>query len=137
MFEFIQQNLLLVGIFLVSSTMLLWPMLQPGGRDISSTDATLKINRENAVVIDVRTPSEFETGHVPASINIPRDKLSERAGELAKFKGRPMIVNCASGARAGGACSELRKLGFEQVFRLSGGMGSWLQAGLPMTKGKK
>ena len=137
MFEFIQQNILLVAVFATSGTMLLLPMLRAPGREISSTDATLKINRENAVVIDVRTPEEFVTGHVPESINIPRDKLKERLAEVEKFKGRPIIVNCASGVRSSGACSELRRLGFENVFQLAGGMNGWLQAGLPLAKGRK
>lgn len=137
MVDFISQNILLVTVFVTSGALLLWPMLRPGGQELSCADATLKINRENAVVIDVRTAAEFVTGHVPDSINIPRDKLKERVAELEKFKGRPLILNCASGVRAGGACGELRRLGFEQVFQLAGGMSGWLQAGLPMAKGAK
>lgn len=136
MFDFIQQNILLVSVVATSGALLLWPMLQSGS-EISCTDATLKINRENAVVIDVRTSGEFVTGHVPESINIPRDALKGRLSELEKFRGRPLILNCASGARAGGACGELKRLGFENVFKLSGGMNSWIQAGLPMAKGSK
>lgn len=137
MVDFILQNILLVSVVVTSGALLLWPMLQGGGADISCTDATLKINRENAVVIDVRTAGEFVTGHVPESINIPRDALKDRVGELEKFRGRPLILNCASGARAGGACGDLKRLGFENVFKLSGGMNSWIQAGLPMAKGSK
>jgi rhodanese-related sulfurtransferase len=137
MFEFIQQNILLVLTFVVSGGLLVWPLLNPGGKELSSADATIKINRENAVVIDVRPPAEFVTGPVPASINIPRDKFKERAAELEKFRGRPLILNCASGVRASGACGELRKMGFENVFKLAGGMNGWLQAGLPMAKGSK
>jgi rhodanese-related sulfurtransferase len=137
MFEFVQHNILLIAVFVVSGGMLLWPMLRPSGRELSSTDATLKINRENAVVIDVRTPDEFKSGHVPESINIPRDKFKERIAEIEKFKGRPIIVNCASGVRSSGACGDLKRLGFDNVFQLSGGMNGWLQAGMPMAKGGK
>jgi rhodanese-related sulfurtransferase len=137
MFEFLQHNILLVVVVVTSGSLLLWPMLRPPGRELSSTDATIKINRENAVVIDVRTPEEFVTGHVPESINIPREKLKERLAEIEKFKDRPIILNCASGVRSGGACGELKRLGFENVFQLSGGMNGWLQAGLPMAKGRK
>ena len=137
MFEFIQHNFLLVLTFVVSGGFLIWPLVRPGGKELSSADATLKINRENAVVIDVRTAAEFVTGHVPTSINIPREKFKERAAELEKFRGRPLILNCASGVRASGACGELRKMGFENVFQLAGGMNGWLQAGLPMAKGSK
>ena len=135
MVDFISQNILLVAVFVTSGALLVWPMIRPGGKELSVADATLKINRENAVVIDVRTPAEFVAGHVPESINIPRDKLGERIAELEKYKGRPLILNCASGVRAGGACGELRRQGFENVFQLAGGMNGWLQAGLPMAKG--
>lgn len=137
MIEFIQHNLLLVVLTLTSGAMLLWPMLRPGGKEVSPTDATLMINRENAVFIDVRSPAEFVAGHVADSINIPREKLSERVAELEKFKDRPLILNCASGVRAGGACTDLRKLGFDKVFSLAGGMNAWVQAGLPLKKGSK
>ena len=137
MTEFLTQNFLLVAVFAVSGGMLLFPLLRPGGSEVSPVDATLKINRENAVVIDVRTPAEFSSGHVPESINIPKDKLGERMADLEKYKSRPVIVNCASGVRSAGACRDLRQAGFEQVFSLAGGMNGWLQAGLPSAKGNK
>ncbi|HET6718758.1 MAG TPA: rhodanese-like domain-containing protein [Rhodocyclaceae bacterium] len=137
MFEFIQANILLVVLTLTSGGMLLFPMLRPGGKEVSPTDATLMINRENAVFIDVRSAAEFASGHVPDSINIPREKIVERIAEIEKYKDRPLILNCASGARSGSACGELRKRGFDKVFNLAGGVGAWAQAGLPIKKGAK
>ena len=134
---FLQQNILLVAVFVTSGSLLLWPMMRPGGQDISPTDATLMINRENAVVIDVRTAAEFAEGHVPDALHIPREKVLDRLAELEKYRDRPLILNCATGARSGGACGELRRMGFENVFQLAGGMNGWLQAGLPMAKGSK
>lgn len=137
MVEFIQNNLLLVVLTLTSGSMLLWPMLRPGGKDISPSDATLLVNRENAVFIDVRSATEFASGHVPDAINIPREKIVERIAEIEKFKDRPLILNCASGMRSSSACGELKKRGYEKVFNLSGGVGAWAQAGLPIKKGAK
>lgn len=138
MIEFIQSNLLLVVLTITSGGMLLWPMLNPSGaKELSPTDATLLINRENALFVDVRSPAEFSSGHVADAINIPREKLIERIAELEKFKDRPLILNCASGVRSGSACADLRKQGFEKVFSLAGGMNAWLQAGLPLKKGHK
>lgn len=137
MIEFVQSNLLLVILTLTSGSMLFWPMIRPGGKEVSPGDATLLINRENAVVIDVRTAEEFAAGHLADAINIPRDKFDERVKELEKFKDRPLIINCASGVRSGGACGDLRKRGFERVFNLAGGVGAWTQAGLPLKKGSK
>lgn len=137
MVDFIQQNILLVTLVVTSGAMLFWPMVRPGGKEVSATDATLMINRENAVVIDVRSVAEFSAGHIPDSINIPREKIAERAGELEKYKDRPLILNCASGVRSSSACSELRKRGFEKVFSLAGGVSAWSTAGLPTKKGAK
>jgi len=137
MVDFVQQNILLVTLVFTSGGMLLWPMLRPGGKEVSATDATMMINRENAVVVDVRSAAEFIAGHVPDSINIPREKIAERVGELEKYKDRPLILNCASGVRSSSACAELRKLGFEKVFSLAGGVGAWSSAGLPTRKGAK
>lgn len=136
--EFLQKNILLVAVAVVSGVMILWPLLRrSGAKDVSAGDATLLINRENALVLDVRAPGEFAAGHLPEAINIPADKLAERIGELEKYKGRPLIVNCQTGMRSGSACGTLRKNGFAQVFNLAGGIGEWQKAGMPLRKGSK
>lgn len=136
--DFLKQNILLVTLVLISGAMVIWPLLRrSGGKDVSATDATLMINRENAVVIDVRAPGEFAAGHIVDAVNIPADKLAERIGDLDKFKGRPLIVNCQNGMRSGGACGALKKHGFAQVFNLAGGVAEWQKAGLPLRKGNK
>lgn len=136
--EFLQKNILLVAVAVVSGVMVLWPLLRrSGAKDVSAGDATLLINRENAIVLDVRAPGEFAAGHLPDAINIPADKLAERIGELEKYKGRPLIVNCQTGMRSGSACGTLRKNGFARVFSLAGGVGEWQKAGMPLRKGSK
>lgn len=135
---FVQQNFMWILIALTSGGMLLWPFLRRGGvPDLSPMDATLLINREDALVLDVRAPAEFAGGHIPDAKNVPADKLADRLGELEKFKGRPVIVNCNSGNRSTGACGALKKAGFEKVYNLAGGVGEWARAGLPMKKGAK
>jgi phage shock protein E len=68
---------------------------------------------EGAVIVDVRTPGEFESGSHPQSTNIPLDQFLSRIGELPKDK--PIIVCCASGARSGAAAAMLRAQGFQRV----------------------
>lgn len=135
--EFIQQNLLLVALAVVSGGLLILPAFKRSGHEVSPAEATLMINRENGLVLDVRSVAEFAAGHIPEARNLPAEKLAERIGELEKFKERPIIVNCQSGARAGDACATLRKLGFEKVYNLAGGVGAWQEAGLPLKKGAK
>jgi rhodanese-related sulfurtransferase len=125
-----------IGIAFFSGAMLLWPLVtgRSAGPGVSPMQATLMINREDATVIDVREAAEFAAGHIPNSRHIPLAKLDERVGELARLKDKAIIVNCASGSRAGGACATLRKHGFTKVVRLAGGLSAWDQAGLPVTK---
>lgn len=137
--EFIQQNMFLIAIAIISGGMLLFTSLRQGGskNSLSPTQATLLINREDAQVIDVREPDEYASGHLPESRNIPLGRLAERAGELGKLKNSPLIVVCQTGARSSGACKQLEKLGFATVHNLDGGLNAWRTAGLPLKKGAK
>jgi len=132
--EFLQHNWMWVALAITSGGMLLWPMLKPGGsQSLSPIQATLLMNRENAIVIDVRESGEWNGGHIAGARHIPMPVLQEKIAELDKFKKRPLIICCASGARSSAACTTLRKAGFEKVFNLAGGMVSWREAKLPLT----
>ncbi len=133
---FLKDNLHWVGLAAFSGGMFLWQSWRAyaGGAGVSPMQATLMINREDAVVVDVREPAEYTGGHIPNSRHIPLSQLDKRLPELEKFKGRSLIVNCASGNRSSAACARLRSAGFEKVFNLSGGISAWDQAGLPVTK---
>lgn len=136
--EFIQQNLVYVALALVSGAMLLATSFRRGGNEVNPTQATLLINRDDAVVIDVRDAGEFASGHLQGARNIPVARFAERASELEKLKDRPVIVCCASGVRSVKACEELKKLGFSRVHGLEGGISAWAAAGLPLAgKGRK
>lgn len=131
--DFVQQNLTWVMLALVSGGMLLFQTLRGGGAGISVADATLKINREDAVVLDVRETHEWDKGHIANARHIAMGQIDKRLHEIEKFKSRPVIVVCASGNRSSFACGTLKRAGFEQVFNLSGGIGAWSDAGLPVT----
>jgi rhodanese-related sulfurtransferase len=134
--KFVTENIFLVAVALVSGAMLIWPALRrgTGGAEVSIQEATLMINRQDALVLDVREPAEFEKGHVIGARNVPLLQLEGRAGELEKHKAKPVIVVCASGSRSRSALGSLRRLGFQQVFELAGGVAAWQQAGLPLEK---
>jgi rhodanese-related sulfurtransferase len=133
--QFVMDNFVWIAVAGVSGGLLLWPLIQGkvGGPSVTPTQATLLINREDAIVLDVREQQEFTRGHIPNSRHIPLDQIDKRADELDRFKNRPIIVNCQSGNRAYAACGALRKRGFEKVFNLQGGVAAWEQAGLPLT----
>src|SRR5207253_11248027 len=118
---------------LVSGGMLLWPFVRrsTGGPWVNPTQATQLINREEALVVDVRDPNEFAAGHVLGAKNLPLARLDAPGADLAKRKARPVIVYDDGGERVAKAAAAPRKQGCTRVANLSGGIGAWQQAGLP------
>jgi len=133
--DFIKNNLLLFAVAFASGAMLLWPLARRsmGGPSVSPAQATQLINREDALVLDVRDPGEYGAGHILGAKNLPLSRIAA-AGEVAKKKDATLIVYCESGERAGKVTGELRKQGYSKVVSLSGGLGAWKQAGLPVER---
>ncbi|MBQ9127568.1 MAG: FAD-dependent oxidoreductase, partial [Thermoguttaceae bacterium] len=77
---------------------------------------------ENALLLDVRTPEEFELATIPGAVNVPLDELRDRLGELDRS--RPIVAFCQVGKRGYVAERILRQRGFD-VFNLSGGFSTW------------
>jgi rhodanese-related sulfurtransferase len=129
-------NYLYIATALASGAMLAWPAIRrsAGGTSISTLQATLLINQQNALVLDVRETSEFEKGHVLNARNLALGEFEARSAEIDRYKSKPVIVVCENGNRSDKAVAALRKQGFGQVFALSGGIGAWRQAGLPVEK---
>ena len=134
--KFIQDNLLLILVALVSGAMLLWPYVRRvgGGPSVSALQATQLINREDALVVDVRDPGEFGTGHILGAKNVPLSRIDAGSEIAARRKEKPLIVYCDNGSRSSKAASALRAQGFSKVVNLSGGLTAWQQAGLPLEK---
>ena len=121
---------LFVAILYTSIRSLLSPI-----KVISNREATLLINRENGVVLDVRTIDEFAKGHIVDAVNIPVSQITaNNLSPIEKHKDVPTIVVCESGMRAPAAASVLSKAGFTRVFVLRGGLASWRGENLPVTK---
>ena len=136
--QFIQNNWPLVLVLIVSGAMLVWPLVQrrlSSAREIGALAATQLINRQNAVVLDLRETKEYEGGRVPNAVHIPLSQLAGRGQELAKLTSRPVIAYCDRGNRSRMAVSQLTKLGFTEVFTLHGGLRAWTEAGMPLEKG--
>jgi len=88
-------------------------------------------------LIDVRTPAEFESAHIPGSYNVPLDRLRDHREELSARLAGPAVLVCRSGARARQAEALLREIDLPAVHVLDGGLASWEQAGLPVTRGQQ
>ena len=134
--EFVQNNLLLIAVAFVSGAMLIWPLVRrgAGGPWVTTLQATHMINRDDALVIDVRDAAEYAKGHILGARSAPLSDLERKLAELAKFKARPVIVHCESGNRSTNAIGILRRNGFANVYNLAGGLAAWQQAGLPVEK---
>jgi rhodanese-related sulfurtransferase len=135
--KFIQENILLIVVAFASGAMLLWPYVRraTGGPSITTLQATQLINREDALVVDVRDPGEYGAGHILGAKNIPLSRIDAGGAEIAaKRKDKPVIVYCDTGNRAAKAAAALKSQGFAKVLNLSGGLGAWQQAGLPVEK---
>ena len=134
--KFFSENMFLIGVAFISGAMLIWPLVRRGaaGASIDTLRATFLINREDALVLDVRDTNDFSNGHILNARNVPLAQLDERAADVAKNKAKPIIVYCANGQRAGGAIAILKKHGFPNVVNLGGGFAAWKSAGLPVEK---
>ena len=134
--EFLQQNWYWAALAVVSGGWLLVETLRSRGdkSSISPVEATLLINREDAVVIDVRDQGEYAQGHIPNARHLPLGDIARRSGELEKFKSRPIVVSDRTGARAASVTGVLRKNGFGEAVALRGGVTAWQQANLPLEK---
>ena len=82
-----------------------------------------------AFVIDVRTPAEFAVEHIAGSYNVPLDTLKEHVRDVAERLHGDVVLVCASGVRASDAQQRLTGAGFTEAAVLSGGIGSYAQAG--------
>lgn len=133
--SFIIQNWYLILLAVVSGGLLLVPVLKGAtGGSLQPNDAVAKINREKAVIVDVREAEEYVKGHIANAKNIPLSQLEERLPQTVKNKALPVIMVCEKGARAVRAEQQAKKLGYEKAQALAGGMKAWRDAGLPVTK---
>lgn len=137
--EFAGNHLGLFAALGIILAILAWTGLQGrlgGVRSIGPAEATLLINHEDAVVLDVREPSEVKDGVILSSVHIPVGQLKDSLGKLQKYRERPIIVACRSGSRSQSACATLSRGGFTRVHNLRGGMLAWQNANLPLVRGK-
>jgi rhodanese-related sulfurtransferase len=134
LFEFITSHPYLIGVFVVLLGLFIRNETQRGGTSVSAQQLVDMVNREDAVVVDVRDKKEFDGGHIVDSINIPASTLDSHLDELKKFADRPLVVACKMGQHSGAAGTTLRKNGFTNVSRLTGGIAEWRNQNLPVVK---
>ncbi len=133
-FEFISNHLLLVTAFGVLLVALLVTENKRSGQSVSIAMATQLINKEDGVVLDLRSQSEYNAGHIVDAMNIPYTSLASRMTELDGYKDKPLILVCKMGQHSKAISKTLMKTGFSRVLRMQGGMAEWSGANLPLVK---
>jgi len=136
--EFVANNLVLFFALVVIVVLLLRTWIGPGQvKSLSPFESIQKLNKEEAVILDVRTDAEFGEGYILDSIHIPLGLLDSGINKLARHKEHPIIICCRVGSRSRQAAVILKKHGYNTVFQLHGGISAWQNANLPLTKGSK
>jgi sulfur-carrier protein adenylyltransferase/sulfurtransferase len=110
-------------------------LLQQVRSEISEIDAAHareRIESGEPVVVDVREQDEWDEGHVPGAVHVPRGHLESRIERLAPDTSRPVVVYCSAGNRSAFAAKTLTDLGYEDVVSLAGGFTDWKRNGFPV-----
>ncbi len=136
--DFVLNHYFLVGIFLVSLYVVVVNTIKMKVSKVvmlSPLQVAEKINRDNALVLDVRSSEEFVAGHLTQAVNvIESDIKNDNLGVISKDKSRPVVVVDRDGTRTYEIGNDLVKIGFTSVGALHGGVYIWQQAGLPLVK---
>ncbi len=91
---------------------------------ISAKEVKEKLNTDNFLLVDVRSPEEYASGHIEKSVTLPLQILATEIGKVAPNKDTEIVVYCLSGMRSSKACGQLRSMGYEKVSNL-GAVSSW------------
>jgi rhodanese-related sulfurtransferase len=104
-----------------------------GGQAVGPMDAVRLMN-QGAVLVDVRSQAEFDSGHILDAKHVPQDQLASSAETLKKYKDKVVIACCESGMRSGAGARVLQAQGFTKVVNLKGGLQAWRAENLPLVK---
>jgi rhodanese-related sulfurtransferase len=99
---------------------------------LSPSDAEKLLAEGGVLLLDVRTPKEFQDGHIPSAKSFPMTELPKRLKELPKDKTQPVLVYCGTGIRSAKAARILYGEGYRDVYDLSGGLRAWIAAQKPI-----
>lgn len=130
------RSILVVVVILALGTVLVTGIQsEPVAPTISQQELLRRMDAKgDRLILDVRTPEEFQAGHIPGAVNIPHTVLPHRLDELQPYRDKEVVVYCETGVRAGIAERVLQQAGFAQVRHLQGDMAAWRRALLPQER---
>ena len=128
-----------IAIFFFTSAIMLLTSCSNGQSKLGKTNLSVSAFAEKlkatptAIILDVRTPDEFESGHLLNAINIDwnGNDFTQQVSKLNQST--PIFIYCLAGSRSASAATEMRKNGFKEVYEMAGGMMKWRAANLPET----
>jgi rhodanese-related sulfurtransferase len=135
--EFFRNHPVLIMGFIAIVAGLVWTFIAGRIRGVARlgpVQVTQLINSENAVVLDVRGEGDFRQGHIINAVNVPEAQIATQSTALEKYKSGAVITVCRTGQSSAKAAGQLKRLGFEQVHTLAGGLLAWEGASLPLSK---
>tara|TARA_B100001013_G_C24540799_1_gene414590 strand:+ start:252 stop:668 length:417 start_codon:yes stop_codon:yes gene_type:complete len=133
-FLFVSQNFIAFSLLVLCLISLVIYESKKGGKKVEPSEATRLINKEGAVVFDLRTSEEFSAGHIAGSLNISPEKTEQQLITLNHSKEKPVVLVCKTGNNSKGVGSFLLKAGYLNVNVVSGGMIAWQGNGMPLSK---
>ncbi len=107
-----------------------------GFKGLRPAELTALMNRDNALVVDLRPAADYEKGHIPGSKNVQVGQFDPEHKQLSAAKSLPVVMVCKAGQASTGAAKRLKKAGFERIYVLDGGLQAWQQADMPLAKGR-
>lgn len=136
--EFIGNHPVLATLWVVLAIFLLYSYVETlisPLKHVSTQEATQLMNKEDAVILDIRNQADFKKGHILGAKQIGQEAVTKADfTKLENEKNKPIIVVCAMGISAKRTASQMLKAGFAKVSVLKGGMNTWQGEGLPIKK---
>ena len=139
--EFAGNHWMLVTAFFAVTYFLIQDIIESSLRKYDVISPMLTVTKLNSeapcIILDVRGGDEFKKGHISEAIHITLSNIDKHIKKIELYKEDDLIVTCQTGMRSASACDKLTKLGFKNIYSMSGGMQSWEENKLPVVKGSK
>jgi rhodanese-related sulfurtransferase/thioredoxin-related protein len=110
------------------------PVATAAYKNLSVEEFARMVDDKQNVILDVRTPEEFQAGHIPGAVNLDVSASDFQTKAALLDRSKIYLVHCASGVRSARACDKLNHLDFPNLYNLPGGFRAWVKAGKPVEK---